>query len=119
MSFLDKIKDKLTPEQSSVPIATSASGGIGNRRGAMGFEDDVCTLSYFGVSCLCCALPELSAVLHFRTLSNLRYVTMFVALPFPHVVRVRRLSYFLTVYSSFMGIMALGLSRFLPGSSGF
>jgi hypothetical protein len=41
MSFFDKIKDKLVPEHPGVPLATSASGGIGNRRGAMGFEDDV------------------------------------------------------------------------------
>jgi hypothetical protein len=41
MSFFDKIKDKLIPEPSKVPMSTSASGGIGNRRGALGFEDDV------------------------------------------------------------------------------
>ena len=41
MSFFEKIKDKLVPESSGVPISTSASGGIGNRRGALGFEDDV------------------------------------------------------------------------------
>lgn len=44
MSFLDKIKDKLTPEPSNASIPTSASGGIGNRRVALGFEDDVSTL---------------------------------------------------------------------------
>ena len=49
MSFFDKIKDKLTPEPSGVPIATSASGGIGSRRGALGFEDDVCTFFSFWV----------------------------------------------------------------------
>jgi hypothetical protein len=41
MSFFDKIKDKLIPDASSAPISTSASGGIGGGRGAMGFEDDV------------------------------------------------------------------------------
>ena len=41
MSFFEKIKDKLIPEPSAVPISASASGGIGSRRGALGFEDDV------------------------------------------------------------------------------
>ena len=41
MSFFEKIKDKLVPEPSGVPISASASGGIGNRRGTLGFEDDV------------------------------------------------------------------------------
>jgi hypothetical protein len=49
MSFFDKIKDKLIPEPSGVPISTSASGGIGSRRGALGFEDDVCTFSFLGL----------------------------------------------------------------------
>ncbi len=81
MSFFDKIKDKLTPEPSGVPISTSASGGIGSRRGALGFEDDVCIFSLLGSSRVCYALPELSAsLLYFRTLSNRRYVTMFIPL---------------------------------------
>ncbi|KAN0120939.1 hypothetical protein V8E52_004208 [Russula decolorans] len=41
MSFFEKIKDKLIPEPSAVPISASASGGIGSRRGALGFEDDM------------------------------------------------------------------------------
>jgi len=41
MSFLDKIKDKLIPEPSAVPISASASEGIGSRHGALGFEDDM------------------------------------------------------------------------------
>lgn len=41
MSLFEKIKDKLIPEPSAMPIPTSASGGVGNRRGALGFEDDV------------------------------------------------------------------------------
>src|SRR5579863_1203740 len=41
MSFFDKIKDKFIPEPSNAPISTSPSGGIGNRRGTLGFEDDV------------------------------------------------------------------------------
>ena len=45
MSFFDKIKDKIVPEPSNAPISTTPSGGIGNRRGTLGFEDDV--------SCLC------------------------------------------------------------------
>lgn len=80
MSFLDKIKDRLTPEQSNapIPIATSASGGIGSRRGAMGFEDDVRILSHLGVFF---ALLRVGRVKRVVALSNLRYVTMFVALP--------------------------------------
>jgi hypothetical protein len=41
MSFFEKLKDKLIPEPSAAPIPTSASGGIGNRRGTLGFEDDM------------------------------------------------------------------------------
>ena len=44
MSFFDKIKDsvnRVMPDQHTAPMITSASGGIGNRRGALGFEDDV------------------------------------------------------------------------------
>ncbi|KAI0261546.1 hypothetical protein BC834DRAFT_468820 [Gloeopeniophorella convolvens] len=41
MSFLDKIKDKMSSDHSNAPISTSMSGGIGSRRGAMGFEDDM------------------------------------------------------------------------------
>ncbi|KAH9178386.1 hypothetical protein EDB89DRAFT_1930940 [Lactarius sanguifluus] len=64
MSFFDKIKDKLTPESSGVPISTSASGGIGSRRGALGFEDDmivskpsiICHASqvFFNFLAMCC-----------------------------------------------------------------
>jgi len=46
MSFFDKIKDKLIPESSNMPMSTSASGGIGNGRGSLGFEDDVSPLFY-------------------------------------------------------------------------
>jgi hypothetical protein len=76
MSFLDKIKDKLTPEQSSVPIATSASGGIGNRRGAMGFEDDmivskpaiICHVSqaFFNFLAMCCFASVASFQAHWN-----------------------------------------------------
>jgi hypothetical protein len=56
MSFFDKIKDKLIPDTSNVPISTSASGGIGNRRGTLDFEDDVSRLIHFGTPCHnCCA----------------------------------------------------------------
>jgi hypothetical protein len=49
-SFFDKIKDKLTPEPSGAPLSTSASRGIGNRGGTLGFEDDnVSTLFPFKV----------------------------------------------------------------------
>ncbi len=48
MSFLDKIKDKLIPEPSTVPISTSGSGGLGNSHGALGFEDDVGNFLLFG-----------------------------------------------------------------------
>jgi len=64
MSFFDKIKDKLIPEPSNVPMSTSASGGIGNGRGALGFEDDmivskpaiICHVSqaFFGFLAMCC-----------------------------------------------------------------
>jgi len=47
MSFFEKIKDKLIPEPSGVPISASASGGIGNRRGTLDFEDDVSNLCSF------------------------------------------------------------------------
>lgn len=76
MSFLDKIKDKLTPEQSSVPIATSATGGIGNRRGAMGFEDDmivskpaiICYISqaFFNFLAMCCFASVASFQAHWK-----------------------------------------------------
>ena len=78
MSFFDKIKDKLTPEPSGVPISTSASGGIGSRRGALGFEDDVCTFSPFEFSWVFRAEPKLNASV--ALFSNLRYVTMFIPL---------------------------------------
>ncbi|KAI0315556.1 hypothetical protein OF83DRAFT_1131558 [Amylostereum chailletii] len=45
MSFLDRLKDgvsRVIPDKhSSTPVSTSVSGGIGNGRGAMGFEDDM------------------------------------------------------------------------------
>ena len=53
MSFFNKIKEKLIPEPSSVPMSTSASGGIGSRHGALGFEDDVSSISLFWFALLC------------------------------------------------------------------
>ncbi|KAF8274782.1 hypothetical protein EI94DRAFT_1713038 [Lactarius quietus] len=76
MSFLDKIKDKLTPEPAGVPIATSASGGIGNRRGALGFEDDmivskpaiICHVSqaFFNFLAMCCFASVASFQAHWN-----------------------------------------------------
>ncbi|KAA1467359.1 hypothetical protein DENSPDRAFT_832379 [Dentipellis sp. KUC8613] len=43
MSFLDKLKDgvtKVLPDKGA-PVSTSMSGGIGNGRGAVGFDDDM------------------------------------------------------------------------------
>ncbi|KAI0292154.1 hypothetical protein BC826DRAFT_1020304 [Russula brevipes] len=64
MYLLDKIKERLTPDTSNAPIATTASGGIGNRRGTLGFEDDmivskpaiVCHSSqiFFSFLAMCC-----------------------------------------------------------------
>ncbi|KAH8979584.1 hypothetical protein EDB86DRAFT_2984228 [Lactarius hatsudake] len=76
MSFFDKIKDKLTPEPSGVPIATSASGGIGSRRGALGFEDDmivskpsiICHVSqvFFNFLAMCCFASVASFQAHWH-----------------------------------------------------
>ncbi|KAI9512961.1 hypothetical protein F5148DRAFT_1159530 [Russula earlei] len=64
MSFFDKIRDKLIPDASNMPMSTSASGGIGNGRGALGFEDEmivskpaiICHTSqaFFGFLAMCC-----------------------------------------------------------------
>ena len=76
MSFLNKIKDKLVPEPSGVPLSTSASGGIGNRRGTLGFEDDVSSVSHNALQYrVASALPYL-----FSTTLNPLYVTMFILL---------------------------------------
>jgi hypothetical protein len=45
MSFLNKIKDRLVREPSGMPLSMSASGGIGNRCGTLGFEDDLSSVS--------------------------------------------------------------------------
>lgn len=74
-------------------------------------------LSHFGVHFF--ALLRVARLKRAVALSNHRYVTMFVALPLPNELRVRRLSYFLGFHSYFMGAMALGLSPFLTRSSGF
>ncbi|KAI0249906.1 hypothetical protein BJV78DRAFT_1224187 [Lactifluus subvellereus] len=76
MSFFDKIKDKLTPDPSNAPIPTSASGGIGNRRGALGFEDDmivskpaiICHTSqaFFNFLAMCCFASVASFQAHFH-----------------------------------------------------
>jgi len=76
MSFLDKIKDKLTPEPSGVPISTSASGGIGSSRGALGFEDDmivskpaiICHVSqaFFNFLAMCCFASVASFQAHWN-----------------------------------------------------
>lgn len=69
MSFLDKLKDgvsRVLPDKnSSQPMSTSVSGGIGNGRGAMGFEDDVRATFSCSSPCSgsiwfhrCAALPE-------------------------------------------------------------
>jgi hypothetical protein len=61
MSFFNKIKEKLIPEPSSLPMATSASGGgIGNGRGALDFEDNV---SQHFVSLVCNASQKRVAFL--------------------------------------------------------
>jgi len=76
MSFLNKIKDKLVPEPSGVPLSTSASGGIGNRRGTLGFEDDmivskpaiICHTSqaFFGFLAMCCFAGVASFQAHYN-----------------------------------------------------
>ncbi|KAI0297264.1 hypothetical protein B0F90DRAFT_1740615 [Multifurca ochricompacta] len=76
MSFLDKLKDKLTPDPSNVLISTSASGGIGSRRGALGFEDDmivskpaiICHTSqaFFNFIAMCCFASVASFQAHFH-----------------------------------------------------
>jgi len=76
MSFFEKIKDKLIPEPSAVPIPTSASGGIGNRRGTLGFEDDVGTFA-FRFALLVSRRKRVA--LFSTTLNPLLYVTMFIS----------------------------------------
>lgn len=76
MSFFDKIKDKLTPEPSGVPIPASVSGGIGSRRGALGFEDDmiiskpsiICHVSqaFFNFLAMCCFASVASFQAHWK-----------------------------------------------------
>jgi hypothetical protein len=70
-SLFDKIKDKLTPEPSGAPLSTSASRGIGNMRGTLGFEDDnVSTLFPFKVFASRCDFAKrvaLSILVRFRT----------------------------------------------------
>lgn len=77
MSFLDKIKDKFIPEPSNAPISTSASGGIGNRRGTLGFEDDVSYL--FSVRCTPYCIGLRFATCYFDRFEPI-YVIMFVLL---------------------------------------
>lgn len=78
MSFFEKIKDKLIPEPSAVPIPTSASGGIGNRRGTLGFEDDVGNFcSMVRVTVLVSRRKRVA--LFSTTLNPPLYVTMFIS----------------------------------------
>jgi hypothetical protein len=78
MSFFEKIKDKLIPEPSGVPMSASASGGIGSRRGALGFEDDVGNLCSFG-SRYYCSIASQARCLIFDHSESPLYVTMFIS----------------------------------------
>jgi hypothetical protein len=76
MSFFNKIKEKLIPEPSSVPMSTSASGGIGNRRGTLDFEDDMivskpaiichCSQAFFSFLAMCCFASVASFQAHYK-----------------------------------------------------
>ncbi|KAH9974837.1 hypothetical protein BJV74DRAFT_863305 [Russula compacta] len=91
MSFFDKIKDKLIPDPSNVPISTSASGGIGNRRGALGFEDDMIVSKpaivfhtsqiFFSFLAMCCFASVAGFQAHFKIgPSGLSGFALFVSL---------------------------------------
>lgn len=77
MYLLDKIKEKLTPNPSNAPISTTASGGIGNRRGTLGFEDDVSIFCFFARRIMPALLPE--RVPLNGDPSQPFYVTMFIS----------------------------------------
>ena len=118
MSFFNKIKEKLTPEPSGMPMSASASGGIGNSRGALGFEDDVsniCSLVRVVVS------RRKRVALVLATL-NPFYVTMFILV---HELYFRGIDRVHHIYSYFLGLMALGfyfycrLFMFLTHSSSY